>query len=78
MKIYKGLDNFKVYHFGSVTTRKKENITRNKGRKTFIKKWKMSPEFFTKYYLKGGKKFDGPLKDEPNKSIIYFVELMSP
>ena len=28
------------------------------------------------HILKGGKRFDGPLKDEPNKSIIYFVELM--
>ena len=76
VRYFKLLNSSRVYHFGSITTRRKENITRNKGRKTFIKKWKMSPEFFTKHYLKGGKKFDGPLKDQPNKSITYFVELM--
>ena len=71
VRYFKLLNGSRVYHFGSVTTRKKENITRNKGRKTFIKKWGISIKFFKKYYLKSDTKFDGELT-EPNKNYLYF------
>ena len=36
-RIFKGLNNFKVYHFGSLTTRKNKNIYKIEGRKLFKK-----------------------------------------
>ena len=36
---FKGINKFKVYHFGSITTRKKKDIIQNRGEKTFLKKW---------------------------------------
>ena len=37
VRIFKGLNDFKVYHFGSLTTRKKKNFIQNRGDKTFLK-----------------------------------------
>ena len=39
VRIFKGINTFKVYHFGSITTRKKKGFTQNKGEITFLKKW---------------------------------------
>ena len=74
VRIFKGLNNFKVYHFGSLTTRKNKKITPNKGKKTFLLKWKFTVEFFNKHYLKRGTTYDGPLR-EPNKNFGYFSDL---
>ncbi len=83
VRIFKGLSKFKVYHFSSITLRKKKNLHVNNGTKTFLKKWKITPTFFVKHYLKGGKfkdnkiisnKFDGPLS-KPRKDFIYYFEL---
>ena len=82
VRIFKGLSKFRVYHFGSIVLRKKKNFRRNKGSKTFLIKWGVSPTFFVKHFLKGGvfkqgkivcKKFDGAL-DEPNKNIFYYKD----
>ena len=75
VRIFKGLNDFKVYHFGSISMRKKKNVKKNNGTKTFLKKWGMTPKFFFKFYLKTGSKYDGPLK-EPTKPINYFLGLM--
>ena len=56
VRIFKGLNDFKVYHFGSLTTRKKKNIIQNRGDKTFLKKWGITTKFFIKYYLKSLKR----------------------
>jgi len=74
VRIFKGINNFKVYHFGSITLRKKENFILNKGDKIFLKKWKITPRFFRKHYLRGFTKFSGPLSD-PKKNIAYFIDL---
>ena len=87
VRIFKGLGSCSVYHFGSITTRKKGNnlftYLGNKSNKIFILKWKMGINFFEKYYLKSGKnrrnqmivnKYDGPLT-LPNKSISFFLGL---
>tara|TARA_B100000900_G_C20478566_1_gene674462 strand:+ start:263 stop:1096 length:834 start_codon:yes stop_codon:yes gene_type:complete len=74
VRIFKGLNDFKVYHFGSITSRKKKNLTQNKGDKTFLKKWGISTKFFKKYYLKSKTKYDGPLK-EPKKDLFFFIDL---
>ena len=75
VRIFKGLNDFKVYHFGSISMRKKKNIIKNNGTKTFLKKWGITPKFFFKYYLKTGCKYDGPLKN-PKKPLSYFIGLM--
>ena len=57
VRIFKGLNDFKVYHFGSLTTRKKKNFVQNRGDKTFLKKWGITTKFFKKYYLKSKTKY---------------------
>ncbi|MDC3068435.1 glycosyltransferase [Candidatus Pelagibacter sp.] len=76
VRIFKGLNDFKVYHFGSLTTRKKKNFIQNRGDKTFLKKWGITTKFFKKHYLKSKTKYDGPLH-EPDVTLGYIVGLMS-
>ena len=76
VRIFKGLNDFKVYHFGSLTTRKKKNFIQNRGDKTFLKKWGISTKFFKKYYLKSKTKYNGPL-NEPNVTIGYILGRLS-
>ena len=75
VRIFKGINKFKVYHFGSITTRKKKDIIQNRGEKTFLKKWGISIKFFKKYYLKTNTEYTGPLK-EPIKSFVYYLDLL--
>ena len=76
VRIFKGLNDFKVYHFGSLTTRKKKKFIQNRGDKTFLKKWGISTKFFKKYYLKSKTKYNGPL-NEPNITPGYILGLLS-
>jgi len=77
VRIFKAISKFKVYHFSSITTRKRE-INLNNGTKTFTLKYGFNPRFFRKYYLRGDelKRYDGIL-EEPKinfKMIIdYFI-----
>ena len=71
VRLFKGLSECRVYHFSSVTLRKK---SWNNGAKTFLKKWGITIKFFRKYYLRTHKDFDGPLT-EPKKNIIYYFNL---
>ncbi len=75
VRIFKGLNNFKVFHFGSISMRKNKDIIKNNGTKIFLKKWGITPRFFFKYYLKTGSNFDGPLKN-PKITISYLIELL--
>lgn len=88
IRIFKGLGECSVYHFGSITTRKKSKnlftYLGSKGNKIFLKKWGITINFFEKYYLKSGldknkklnfKQYDGPLT-EPNKNFNYFISLI--
>ncbi len=75
VRVFKGVNKSRIYHFGSLTTRKKNDIIRNNGRKTFLLKWKFSIDFFTKYYLKRGTIYKGPL-NSPNKNLFYFFSLL--
>ena len=74
VRIFKGLNGFKVYHFGSLTTRKNKNIIKNKGNITFLKKWGISVSFFKKYYLKSKTTYLEPLT-EPKKNLKFFFDL---
>ena len=92
VRIFKGVGKCKVYHFGSIVTRKKfkhdDSVITDSGRKgakIFLKKWGFSIKFFTKYYLRGCKttKFKKIICNkydgplkEPNKNYKYFIDLM--
>ena len=75
VRIFKGVSKSRVYHFGSLTARKNKDVAKNNGKKTFFLKWKISVEFFTKYYLRRGSTFDGPL-NEPKKNLFYYFDLI--
>ena len=74
VRIFKGLSKFKVYHFGSISLRKKPLLKQNKGARTFLKKWGITTDFFKKYYLRSDTKFVGELNN-PNKNCNYFIDL---
>ena len=88
VRIFKGLGKSLAYHFGSITTRKKDKslftYLGSRGNKIFLKKWGLTINFFEKFYLQSGldknkklifKKFDGPLK-KPNKNFNFYLELI--
>ena len=72
VRLFKGLGNCRVYHFSSMSLRKK---AWNNGAKTFLLKWGISIKFFKKHYLKSDNIFTGQLT-EPNKNIFYFLDLI--
>ena len=83
VRIFKGLSNCRVYHFGSVSLRRKVNLKRNRGSDIFLKKWGISINFFLKFYLNGNyfknnkiftHKYLGPL-NEPKKNFIFYFGL---
>ena len=71
VRLFKGLSNCRVYHFSSVSLRKKIS---NNGSKTFLLKWGITIKFFRKYYLKSDTKFNG-LLEEPKKNLFYYLNL---
>jgi len=80
VRIFKGLNNCKIYHFGSIVTRAYKNhptiITESgsKGGKIFLLKWGYSIKFFKKYFLKSDEKYQSELK-EPIRDFKYFINL---
>ena len=70
VRLFKGLGNSRVYHFGSISLRKK---VRNNGAKVFLLKWGISIKFFKKYYLRSNTKFLRVLS-EPKKNIFYYLD----
>ena len=80
VRIFKGINDFKVYHFGSIVTRKYKNhptiITESgsKGAKIFLLKWGISIKFFKRYFLKSDTHYKGEL-NEPNVSLKYIFDL---
>ena len=81
VRIFKGINECKVYHFGSIVTRRYKNHpsimteSGSRGGKIFLLKWGMSIKFFKKFYLKSDAKYDGPL-NEPIKNINYYLNLI--
>ena len=73
VRLFKGLGDCRVYHFSSVSLRKK---SWNNGSKTFLLKWGITIKFFKKYYLRTNEKYNGELV-EPKKNILYYVSLLS-
>tara|TARA_S200000501_G_scaffold375066_1_gene426152 strand:- start:497 stop:1342 length:846 start_codon:yes stop_codon:yes gene_type:complete len=74
VRLFKGINKFKVYHFGSLTTRKNKNVIQNRGDNIFLKKWGFSIKFFKKFYLRTNSKFFLPLEN-PIKNSNYYLNL---
>tara|TARA_B100000161_G_scaffold240814_1_gene193017 strand:- start:70 stop:921 length:852 start_codon:yes stop_codon:yes gene_type:complete len=72
VRLFKGLGKSRVYHFSSLSLRKK---AWNNGAKIFLLKWGISIKFFKKYYLKSDTPFEGPL-NEPVKNLMYYFDLI--
>ena len=88
IRIFKGLGKSLAYHFGSITTRKKDKslftYLGSRGNKIFLKKWGYSINFFEKFYLRSGmdnnknlifNEYDSSLKD-PKKNLNFYIELI--
>ena len=79
VRIFKCLNSSKVYHFGSITIRKKnkdlfKNNSGSRANKIFLLKWKVSISFFKKYYLRSGSPYRGAL-NLPNKNWFFYFNL---
>ena len=80
IRIFKGINDFKVYHFGSTVLRKKlSKISKSKygsiGAKIFLIKWGITIKFFKKFYLKSDSKYENILEN-PDKNFDYFFNLI--
>ena len=81
IRIFKGINDFKVYHFGSIVTRKYKNHPNiktesgSRGAKIFLLKWGITIKFFKEFILNSDTKYLGELKD-PKKNINYLLQLM--
>jgi glycosyltransferase involved in cell wall biosynthesis len=62
IRYYKGINESRVYHFGSLTT---SRIKKNPGSRQFLIKWGMAQSTFFKYFLRMGQVFSG-YTPEPN------------
>ena len=80
VRIFKGINDFKVYHFGSIVTRKYKNHptikteSGSRGAKIFLLKWGITIKFFKKFILNSDTKYLKELTD-PKKDINYLLQL---
>jgi len=75
IRIFKGINDFKVYHFGSIVLRnkiKQKSKYGSRGSKQFLLKWGVGIKFFKKYFLRSNEKYNGELKD-PDRNIRYYL-----
>ena len=81
VRIFKGLSKCKVYHFGSIVTRKYKNHptikteSGSKGGKIFLLKWGITFKFFKKHYLRSDSIYEGELSN-PKRNIQFYLELI--
>ena len=80
VRIFKGINNFKVYHFGSIVTRKyKDHPTiktesGSRGAKIFLLKWGITINFFKTHFLRSDTRYNGKL-NSPKKSFNFYWHL---
>jgi GT2 family glycosyltransferase len=80
VRIFKGINDFKVYHFGSIVTRKYKNHptikteSGSKGSKIFLIKWGISIKFFKRFFLQSDSVYKGVLT-KPKISLLYILNL---
>ena len=78
VRCFKGKGNSLAYHFGSKSTKR---VKKNNGRKTFLLKWGITPNTFTKEYLKLGERFSSniptPVLDKKTLFLNKIKRVMS-
>ena len=80
VRIFKGINDFKVYHFGSIVTRKYKNHptikteSGSRGGKIFLVKWGISISFFKKFILKSDTPYNDKLT-EPKITLEFIIKL---
>ncbi len=80
VRIFKGINDFKVYHFGSIVTRRYKNHptikteSGSRGGKIFLLKWGVSINFFKRFFLESDTIYKKPL-NEPIKNLNYYYNL---
>ncbi|HSV89389.1 MAG TPA: glycosyltransferase [Bacteroidales bacterium] len=74
VRYFKGVDQSRVYHFGSRSTNR---IKMNHGSKQFLNKWGITSASFCKYYLRRGQKFLGPVEVDTNHLKARMARLKS-
>ena len=72
VRLFKGLGKSRVYHFGSISVKR---VKQNKGYYQFIRHWGMTSSTLSKYYLRRGDKFDGPLSQRPIPCMVQLKNL---
>ena len=79
VRIFKGINDFKVYHFGSIVTRKYKNHptikteSGSRGSKIFLLKWGITINFFKRFILNSDKLYKGELS-KPKITTIYLLK----
>jgi GT2 family glycosyltransferase len=81
VRIFKGINNFKVYHFGSIVTRRYKNHptikteSGSRGGKIFLLKWGITINFFKRFILNSDIIYDGELNN-PKITPIYLIKFI--
>ena len=81
VRVFKGINDFKVYHFGSIVSRKFKGdpkiITESgsRGSKIFLLKWGITIKFFKKFIMKSDTKYSGELTN-PVKNLDYYYNFL--
>jgi glycosyltransferase involved in cell wall biosynthesis len=71
VRLFKGISRSRVYHFGSKSTKR---LKVNKGYYRFIGKWGITSGSFSKYLLRRGERFDGPLRGSTPRGLSFRVK----
>ena len=80
VRTFQCISNSRVYHFGSVTIRKKGEslFKKNQGsfaNKIFLMKWGISIRTFKRFYLRSNYLHNNPLTD-PEKNLSYYFNIL--
>ncbi len=81
VRIFKGINNCKIYHFGSIVTRKYKNHptikteSGSRGAKIFLLKWGITINFFKEFFLNSNKIYNGQL-EKPKISALFLIKYL--
>jgi glycosyltransferase involved in cell wall biosynthesis len=75
VRYFKGVGASRVYHFMSQSTKKLSKPKIN-GSKIFLRKWGVSSNLFTRFYLRRGEVWKGPLSEPDNNLKFKFKKLL--
>ena len=70
VRYFKGISASRVYHFGSKSTKR---VKKNRGKYMFLQKYGITSHSFTRFYLRQGKDFTGPLPDPKIPALERFI-----